>query len=263
MFQMNLVSATKVMMAIGVAGVSSLWCIPLLAGESSTTLINVSTQLCLDSNAEGKVYTLRCNGGNYQNWTVSGQRLINVSTQMCLDSNPEGKVYALGCNGGNYQNWTVSGQRLINNATRKCLDSNAERSVYALQCNGGNYQHWQSRQSSVPQQDRGSFRDWEGSWNMTFEFEGEWRPAQMIIKATDSGIRGSYDYGRLEGTFDRTDISRATGQIENTTGTGRTCSSGRQTGSFSLTLAVDARSMAGWWDVCSTGPKYRWKATKN
>jgi hypothetical protein len=107
-----------------------------------------------------------------------------------------------------------------------------------------------------------SFRDWEGSWDLEWEFQGKWYGKVMEVSATPSGISGDYVLGILEGEFVRGDVSRASGTITNVTSTGSTCRSGKQAGYFSLTLAADGRSMAGWWDVCGEGTKWTWKAKK-
>ena len=107
-----------------------------------------------------------------------------------------------------------------------------------------------------------SFRDWEGSWDLEWEFQGKWYGKVMEVSATQSGITGDYVLGILEGEFVRGDVSRASGTITNVTSTGSTCKSGKQAGFFSLTLAADGRSMAGWWDVCGEGRKWTWKAKK-
>src|SRR5689334_481693 len=52
-----------------------------------------------------------------------------------------------------------------------------------------------------------SSRDWEGSWEMQFEYEGQWHSAHLTMTATEGGIRGDYDFGRLRGTFDPDDVT--------------------------------------------------------
>jgi hypothetical protein len=110
-------------------------------------LKNVATGFCLDSNANKQVYTLGCNGGSYQKWTVTnGTTLKDLATGFCLDSNANKQVYTHDCNGGSYQKWTLGrgshGTTLKNLATGFCLDSNANRQVYTHDCNGGSYQEW-------------------------------------------------------------------------------------------------------------------------
>jgi hypothetical protein len=115
------------------------------------TWVNTATLRCLDSNSSGGVYTLGCNGGDFQLWTNTplayGDQIHNKATGRCLDSNTGGSVYAIGCNGGAFQQWTVTytgtfGWEIRNVATGRCLDSDSGGGVYTLACNSGNFQRW-------------------------------------------------------------------------------------------------------------------------
>jgi len=107
-----------------------------------------------------------------------------------------------------------------------------------------------------------SFRDWEGSWDLQWEFDGQWYGKIMKLTSDRSGIAGDYILGTLKGPFMNGDVSKVTGEIKNVTGTGTNCPSGEQTGLFSLALSNDGGSMNGWWDVCGEGKKHKWKAVK-
>ena len=105
--------------------------------------------------------------------------------------------------------------------------------------------------------------DWEGSWDLQFEFpQGQWHGARMTLRADQSGITGSYDFGRITGSFVEGDISQVLGKYTNTTGTGQTCASGEQAGQFAFNLTSDGQAMDGWWDLCAEGTKFRWRAIK-
>lgn len=107
-------------------------------------LKNQGTSRCLDSNAQGHVYAIHCNGGDHQEWVVEADRsLMNLATKRCLDSN--GKVlYALPCNGGEYQKWGTSHVHLKNEGTGLCVEgTDYSNDVTVSPCSTeGKYQLW-------------------------------------------------------------------------------------------------------------------------
>ncbi len=123
-----------------------------------------ATGYCLDSNTNGlgggvgAVYTLKCNGGNYQKWTVQQDtskggyyRFVDNQTLRCL-TNDGGKVYAIGCiNGSDLQLWSwyqnnkyPSGWKMmIAYANDNALDANgAGVNCVSRGQNFGTYQTW-------------------------------------------------------------------------------------------------------------------------
>jgi hypothetical protein len=137
----------------GLLATTALVSIPVTPASASIYYVvikNLQTGRCLDSNYNGNVYTLRCNGGNYQNWIVAtyDYTIRDAQTGRCLDSNYNGNVYTLRCNGGNYQKWYPEGTIeaaytwMRDGATGRELDSNYGGSVYTLPRNTGNYQKW-------------------------------------------------------------------------------------------------------------------------
>ncbi|WP_256789277.1 Hsp70 family protein [Frankia sp. AvcI1] len=133
--------------------------VPAPGPQTSWTFVNVSTSLCLDSDASGAAYTKGCNGGDYQRWKLvqasGGYQLKDLATGLCEGARSnigsdgtkyQGSVYTAACASQASLTWSFAtnsfGYQFTNVATGECLDSNGQGRAYTQDCNGGNFQHW-------------------------------------------------------------------------------------------------------------------------
>jgi hypothetical protein len=117
------------------------------------SLRDKATNLYLDSNTDGHVYTLPHNTGKFQKWEFrpSGDgfsfNIVDDATGLSLDSNFDGNVYTLPHNTGNFQRWVLwpdggGYYTIYDYETGNNLDSNAAGQVYTHIQNTGPYQRW-------------------------------------------------------------------------------------------------------------------------
>jgi hypothetical protein len=122
------------------------------------TLTDAATGRCLDSNYAGSVYTLTCNGGNYQNWSQINEgsgafEVRDMQTGLCLyyeppvGTNPLSHIGTHACS--DYNTWWlevggVDGTVFVGYWSSTVLDSNRAGSVYANDqwATGNLYQNW-------------------------------------------------------------------------------------------------------------------------
>jgi hypothetical protein len=112
--------------------------------------IDYETNRCLDSNYNGDVYTLPCNGGAFQQWWIGASfELCDYQTGRCLQSLLGSTIHAY------FPNYTSPAEmwyfsqavnvpvwQVENQDTLRCLDSNYQGAVYGLFANGGSFQAW-------------------------------------------------------------------------------------------------------------------------
>ncbi|MFD6566744.1 ricin-type beta-trefoil lectin domain protein [Micromonospora profundi] len=157
MARKNAVGLLVVLLATvsGVMGLAG----PANAEPTTGQLKNKATGRCLDSNSQGDVYTLPCNGGRYQRWNYTRYysdstpywdfKLKNDATGRCLDGNAQGEVYTRPCQSWNeYQSWhgpvfNSSHRYIDSQKTKRNLDSNAAGNVYTNpRTDNNDYQQW-------------------------------------------------------------------------------------------------------------------------
>ena len=66
---------------------------------------HVQSGRCLDGSISQGVRLNTCNGGTYQQWSVSGYEIRHVQSGRCLDGSISQGVRLNTCNGGTYQQW--------------------------------------------------------------------------------------------------------------------------------------------------------------
>jgi LysM domain len=127
--------------------------------RARNTYVNRASGLCLDSNANNSVYTLACNGGDFQKWENQEGRLVNVATGLCLDSgldnngNAERNVSTSLCNGGLSQTWVTGSYCWLVTGVQPdhtgdsasgvtLLETDGINGVYLYSMNSGPRQNW-------------------------------------------------------------------------------------------------------------------------
>ncbi|MEU2514064.1 RICIN domain-containing protein [Streptomyces syringium] len=148
----------------GLTGLLALACAAVMAvpapasadGRGAIAIKNSRTQLCLDGNYNGEVYTKGCGWDNpYQHWYLHegsmGVMLQSSKTGLCVSGKGPGNngLFATHCNSGDPKQWweqrSASGNSytLLNYQNRRALDSNAKGEAYVHPYGSTNpYQQW-------------------------------------------------------------------------------------------------------------------------
>lgn len=77
-------------------------------------ILQKATGLFLDGNAEGKVYLLKGNGGDFQKWQITNKpdgtyNLLQKATNRFLDINKNGQFFTAKINNENVHKWEIMG----------------------------------------------------------------------------------------------------------------------------------------------------------
>lgn len=129
---------------------------PKMHFKQRRSVLNTNERNCLDSGGNDVYLWKGCEGNEWTQWYMDGDRIRHVKSSKCLADNGGAATNAIKlatCNNDDSQKWTNDNEELKNRKTGKCIDGYKGANVrgkdglsynlYSNNCNGGEFQKFE------------------------------------------------------------------------------------------------------------------------